>query len=132
MTHRFLHDPTALTLLNDPFIMEEGDPSKSRALESSLWEVEALSQHVLPNVSTVAKNILKANQRTEYDLSQVLELTESDVSIRWFIIFPNKYCRTNCTLFQLFDKCVSNGAENKSYHTRIPNSLVEETTFALY
>lgn len=78
---RFLNDPTAVSLLNDPFIMEEGDPRKSRALESSLWEVEALSQHVLPNVSGVAKNILKANQRTEFDLSQVLELTESDVSI---------------------------------------------------
>lgn len=79
---RLLNDPALpqAILSSDPYDMQELDPTKSKALESSLWEVEALTQHVLPNVSSVAKTVLKANAKTEYDLGQVLELTESDVS----------------------------------------------------
>lgn len=86
---RLLNDPPLpqTVLKNDPYNMEESDPTKSRALESSLWEVEALTQHVLPNVSVVAKNVLRANARTEFDLGQVLELTESDVSIHFLYNF---------------------------------------------
>lgn len=80
---RMLNDPEMPQSVhqNDPYNMKEVDPTKSKALESSLWEVEALTQHVLPNVSAVAKTVLKGNARTEYDLGQVLEVTESDVSI---------------------------------------------------
>ena len=34
----------------DPYLEEEADPSKCRAAESSLWEVVALQNHVLPQV----------------------------------------------------------------------------------
>lgn len=79
---RFLNDPAMpqATHQSDPYDMQELDPTKSRALDSSLWEVEALTQHVLPNVSSVAKALLKGGAKTEFDLGQVLELTESDVS----------------------------------------------------
>lgn len=78
---RLLNDTAPSQMLVDPYSMTELDPCKSNALESSLWEVEALTQHVLPTVSTTAKNILKAQQKIEYDLAQVLEVTETDVSI---------------------------------------------------
>ena len=29
----------------DPFVAEEDDPSKTNALDSSLWELEALRKH---------------------------------------------------------------------------------------
>lgn len=79
---RLLNDPAMPQNVHkeDPYNMQEVDPTKSKALDSSLWELEALTQHVLPNVSAIAKTVLKANAKTEYDLGQVLELTESDVS----------------------------------------------------
>ena len=35
----------------DPFVAEEPDPSKTRALESSLWELDTLRRHYSPAVS---------------------------------------------------------------------------------
>ena len=79
---RLLNDPAMPQNVHneDLYNMQEVDPTKSKALDSSLWEVEALTQHVLPNVSAIAKTVLKANAKTEYDLGQVLELNEGDVS----------------------------------------------------
>ena len=37
-------------LEGDPYLEDETDPSKCRAAESSLWEVVALQNHVLPQV----------------------------------------------------------------------------------
>ena len=37
-------------LEGDPYVEEEADPAKCRAAESSLWEVVALQNHVLPQV----------------------------------------------------------------------------------
>ena len=36
---------------SDPFLAEEVDPAKCCALESSLWELQALRQHYSPAVS---------------------------------------------------------------------------------
>jgi len=41
----------------DPFIMEETDPLKSNALQSSLWEIETLNQHYVAEVSTLVKSL---------------------------------------------------------------------------
>jgi U3 small nucleolar RNA-associated protein 19 len=59
------HDPTNQVLMlrldadeiakDDPFSFDEMDPSKSRASESSLWEIQALANHYVPSVSTMAK-----------------------------------------------------------------------------
>lgn len=132
---RFLNDPAVpqSILPNDPYDMQELDPSKSRALQSSLWEVESLTQHVLPNVSSVAKTVLKANARTEYDLGQVLEMTESDVS-KSQITLATRYKFND--LLQLYQKSISSGAENKNYHLKIHNQNVVDvpmdTVWALY
>lgn len=84
---RLLHQPTSTEQFpRDPFIMDECEPTKSSALESSLWEVEALISHGLPTVSTAAKFITKPLPSIEYDLTQVLEINDSDVSF-WFIIW---------------------------------------------
>lgn len=32
--------PMSLDMSEDPYVMEEEEPSKSRALESSLWEIQ--------------------------------------------------------------------------------------------
>lgn len=40
---------------SDPFKFEELDPAKCRATESSLWEMQALANHYVPAVATMAK-----------------------------------------------------------------------------
>lgn len=62
--------------------MEESDPNKSRALESSLWEIQLLKNHVLPIISNASKSIISTPlPNVEWDLSNYLELKENDVSI---------------------------------------------------
>lgn len=61
--------------------MDERDPIKSNALDSSLWEVAALQSHVLPSVATAAKFINNPFPTAEWDLASVLEINENDVSI---------------------------------------------------
>ncbi|KAM3939934.1 nucleolar complex protein 4 homolog [Leptodactylus fuscus] len=70
-----IHRPAAEDLASDPFIMEEEDPAKCRALESSLWELEALQNHYYPNVVRAANVISRALSAQETDISELLELS---------------------------------------------------------
>ncbi|CAG9860582.1 unnamed protein product [Phyllotreta striolata] len=63
----------------DPYIMEERDPVKSNAINSSLWEIKSLQNHVQPSVSTAAKFINTPLPSVEWDLSTVLDKTGDDV-----------------------------------------------------
>jgi hypothetical protein len=37
-------------LASDPYLPEETEPAKARAMESSLWEIKTLNMHALPQV----------------------------------------------------------------------------------
>uniref|UniRef100_A0A182J377 CCAAT-binding factor domain-containing protein n=1 Tax=Anopheles atroparvus TaxID=41427 RepID=A0A182J377_ANOAO len=76
---RLIFHPTGGEASGDPFVMEERDPMKSKALESSLWEVAALQNHVLPSVAMAAKFIANPFPSVEWDLSSVLEINENDI-----------------------------------------------------
>ena len=52
-----LIDNPGVEMNEDPFDNNETEPLKSRAIDSSLWEIEALQEHVLPQVSSVAKDL---------------------------------------------------------------------------
>ena len=39
-------------ITEDPFDNTEEDPAKSHAIDSSLWEIESLQSHILPQVSS--------------------------------------------------------------------------------
>jgi len=41
----------------DPFDAETNDPTQTRALESSLWELSALEHHYYPAVATLARSV---------------------------------------------------------------------------
>ena len=60
---------------SDPYDVSEPDPSKCRAIDSSLWEIQTLQTHVLPQVAQAAKFISKKLPEMEYDLSEFLEFT---------------------------------------------------------
>ncbi|XP_053680057.1 nucleolar complex protein 4 homolog A [Anopheles nili] len=76
---RLIFHPTGGEASCDPYVMEERDPMKSKALESSLWEVAALQNHVLPTVATAARFISNPLPSVEWDLSSVLEINENDI-----------------------------------------------------
>lgn len=76
---------------DDPFLMDESDPNKSRALESSLWEIQLLRSHLLPNVAQAAKIIITQPLPTqEYNIGNLLELKENDVSKKINVNIFNK------------------------------------------
>ncbi|XP_058823843.1 nucleolar complex protein 4 homolog A [Topomyia yanbarensis] len=76
---RLIFHPSGGEVSQDPFIMDESDPVKSNALESSLWEVAALQSHVLPSVATAAKFISNPFPSVEWDMASVLEINENDI-----------------------------------------------------
>ncbi|XP_071946361.1 nucleolar complex protein 4 homolog B-like [Antedon mediterranea] len=73
--------PTCKTLIardteamkDDPFLADETDPSKCRALASSLWELKTLKHHYLPSVATTAGSIERPFPKVEWDLTDFYE-----------------------------------------------------------
>ena len=62
------------TMLDDPFDNSEKDPAKSNAIGSSLWEIKSLEEHLLPQVSSVAKDLIEKGLREmELDFASHLE-----------------------------------------------------------
>ncbi|XP_004535222.1 nucleolar complex protein 4 homolog A [Ceratitis capitata] len=76
---RLICAQAAIEVSRDPFVMEERDPTKSNALDSSLWEVVSLQKHAIPAVANAARFISQPLPSTEWDLSSVLELKEDDI-----------------------------------------------------
>ncbi|XP_014442890.1 nucleolar complex protein 4 homolog isoform X3 [Tupaia chinensis] len=70
-----VHRPHSPELDADPYDPGEEDPAKSRALESSLWELQALQQHYHPEVSKAAGVINQALSAPEVSIAPLLELT---------------------------------------------------------
>jgi len=67
-------------LTEDPFDNTQEDPAKSNAIGSSLWEIESLQSHIMPQVSTAAKELIEKGVREqELDISAVLETTWIDL-----------------------------------------------------
>jgi U3 small nucleolar RNA-associated protein 19 len=79
---KFLLDaPERSDLTSDPFLATESNPNSTKAMESSLWEIQTLTSHILPEVSYAAKELYENGIReegTEKDISAVLEKTYSD------------------------------------------------------
>ncbi|KAL8180252.1 UNVERIFIED_CONTAM: Nucleolar complex protein 4 [Gekko kuhli] len=63
----------------DPYEMEEEDPSESRALESSLWEIQTLQRHYHPEVAEAAASVNTALSEMEDDLMELMELTSCEI-----------------------------------------------------
>lgn len=59
--------------------MEESDPEKCCALESSLWEIQTLQMHVLPSVATAARFINSPLPSMEMDMTKHLDGTLDEV-----------------------------------------------------
>ncbi|KAJ4383035.1 Maturation and nuclear export of 40S ribosomal subunits interacting protein [Didymella sp. IMI 355093] len=78
MMHREVRDPALKEKLeqegmDDPFDMSELDPMETNAIESSVWELEALQSHYHPNVATLAKIISDQFTKRSYNLEDFLD-----------------------------------------------------------
>lgn len=61
--------------IKDTYSPDELDPSKSNAIESSLWEIETLTRHHHPNVSTCALALMSIKKtHHERDIHDLLEI----------------------------------------------------------
>eukprot|EP00301_Raphidiophrys_heterophryoidea_P019924 c4742_g1_i1.p1 GENE.c4742_g1_i1~~c4742_g1_i1.p1 ORF type:complete len:553 (+),score=131.91 c4742_g1_i1:46-1659(+) len=74
-----LNRPSAAgsVMASDPFRMDESDPAKSNALESSLWELELLFEHYFPDTAHTARTFQNDFKLTLFDLSTVQNLSYS-------------------------------------------------------
>jgi U3 small nucleolar RNA-associated protein 19 len=59
--------------VDDPFNMDEKDPMVTGAIDSSVWELEALQSHYHPNVATLAKIISEQFTKRSYNLEDFLD-----------------------------------------------------------
>ncbi|KAJ4307940.1 Maturation and nuclear export of 40S ribosomal subunits interacting protein [Neodidymelliopsis sp. IMI 364377] len=78
MMHREINDPALKEKLeeegmDDPFDMDELDPMETNAIDSSVWELEALQTHYHPNVATLAKIISEQFTKRSYNLEDFLD-----------------------------------------------------------
>ncbi|XP_068845963.1 nucleolar complex protein 4 homolog isoform X4 [Capricornis sumatraensis] len=74
-----IHRPRGPELDADPYDPAEEDPAQSRALESSLWELQALQQHYHPEVSKAASAINQALSVPEVSIAPLLEVTAFEI-----------------------------------------------------
>ncbi|KAI6711649.1 nucleolar complex protein 4 [Diplocarpon mali] len=59
--------------MDDPFLMDEGDPMETQAIDSSLWEIVMLQSHYHPNVATLAKIISEQFTKQSYNMEDFLD-----------------------------------------------------------
>ena len=70
--------PDAKELVSDPFVEDENDLQKCRALDSSLWELKSLQSHYCPAVASLAKGVFEQHVKKnvlEFPLSDFIGLT---------------------------------------------------------
>jgi U3 small nucleolar RNA-associated protein 19 len=61
--------------MDDPFDSNESDPTRTNAIESSLWEIETLQSHYHPNVAAIARIISEQFTKQAYNLEDFLDHT---------------------------------------------------------
>ena len=61
--------------------MDEPDPSKSNALESSLWELKSLQTHYYHCIAKKSNQVSHSMQQRETPLDELLEIKTTEVSL---------------------------------------------------
>ncbi|KID76898.1 CCAAT-binding factor, partial [Metarhizium brunneum ARSEF 3297] len=78
MLHRVVKDPKEKQDMKDrgfedPFLAEETEPTKTRAIDSCLWELVQLQSHYHPNIATVAKVMSEQFTKQSYNMEDFLD-----------------------------------------------------------
>lgn len=64
---------TSDKIITDPFFMSDPNPMTTGALDSSLWELQTLTEHYHPNVATLAKILGEQFTKRDYTLSDFVD-----------------------------------------------------------
>lgn len=125
MMHREIRNPALKEQLeeegmDDPFIMDESDPMLTNAIDSSVWELEALQSHYHPNVATLAKIISEQFTKRSYNLEDFLDHSYTAVRSTLTLIFT-------LTLTQHPSSSTSNSTETSRKNPR-SNSKSQSTS----
>lgn len=78
----------------DPFLMEELDPSKCKAIDSSIWEIHALSRHYWTGSIKQSRIFTERLTKPPFNLEQYLEgptyasLITEELSHKWSKVPP--------------------------------------------
>lgn len=80
----------------DPFKVDETDPLKTGALNSSLWELETLMSHYHPNIATLAKIFGEPFRKQSYNMEDFLDwsyitLLDSEKTRKYRIVAALEY-----------------------------------------
>lgn len=80
MMHRAIQDAEFKAELDaegmdDPFNPDEPDPTRTDAIESSVWEVVTLQTHYHPNVAAIAQIISEQFTKQAYNMEDFLDYT---------------------------------------------------------
>lgn len=80
MMHRAIYDAEFKAALDaegmdDPFDPDEPDPTRTDAIESSVWEIVTLQSHYHPNVAAIARIISEQFTKQAYNLEDFLDYT---------------------------------------------------------
>lgn len=66
--------------LHDPFLADEADPMKTKAIDSCVWELVQMQSHYHPNVATIAKIISEQFTKQSYNMEDFLDHSYATVS----------------------------------------------------
>ena len=78
----------------DPFVMEELDPAKCKAIDSSIWEIHALSRHYWTGAIKQSRIFTERLTKPPFDLEQYLDgptysaLITEELSHKWSKVPP--------------------------------------------
>lgn len=79
---------------SDPFVMEELDPAKCKAIDSSIWEIHALSRHYWTGSIKQSRIFTERLTKPQFDLEQFLDgptynsLITEELSHKWSKVPP--------------------------------------------
>lgn len=66
---------------HDPYAINECDPNRSQALDSSLWEIVCHKRHAVTSVDQLSSDLIWCRlPNVEWDLGEYLDVTDNDVS----------------------------------------------------
>ncbi|KAG5438410.1 hypothetical protein PCANB_002899 [Pneumocystis canis] len=74
-----IHKISTESPFKDPFLDDELDPSKTKALDSSLWELATLIDHYYPTVSTLARIFSEQFTKLSYDLDDFFDYSYTNI-----------------------------------------------------
>lgn len=80
MLHRVIYDENfkadvEAAGMDDPFDPNQTNPTRTDAIESSLWEIETLQSHYHPNVAAIARIVSEQFTKQAYSLEDFLDHT---------------------------------------------------------